>query len=109
MDYTAIAALITAIAAITTALATRRKSGRESDKLMTEAATTLIRPLQERIEQQENRISELETETERQGNEIKALRQENRELRAGVELLCHQIVALGQEPVYRPRKVVTGE
>jgi len=91
-----IAAVITAIAGYVRGRSERAKLGAEHDELVTRTAISLIEPLRRRLDEQAARITELEAQ-------VVELRRENAELHEGIQILCTQIAALGQEPRWRPR------
>jgi cell division protein FtsB len=102
MDWTTPATAVAAFAALLTAIASYAKSrgdaaraSAEREEVLTRAAISLITPLKVRLDQQAIRITELETQ-------VLELRRENQELHAGINVLCGQISALGDEPRWRP-------
>lgn len=125
-------ALIAAAPGIYAIIAGRRKSGAEAADSISEAAVQLVEPLRcenaalrKQVEGMRAELDSVRVEVDtlradnaalrgdvaqlREDNAtlrtaIAALRERNAELEAGVEALAKQVEALGQRPVFAPRK-----
>lgn len=94
-----IAAFIGAAAGIITALlanaASRRKNNADASAAISEAAERLIAPLNKRIDEQEKKITDQDTE-------IRGLKKLVFQYVGGVRILIKQIRCLGHEPEWKP-------
>jgi len=119
MDWsflTAVAALLTSLTAIYLGQSQRKKNSADTAKAVTDALDHVIVRLRnemdelekeiENLKQRENfleaRIEQEQKITESLRERVRNLEKENAELRAGVQLLTLQVVALGQNPLYPP-------
>ena len=100
-----IGGIIMAAAALYTALGARQKGQGDFTKSISDAASSLISPLRNELEQVRRELNAERAERERLGLRVRIVEQDNAELRAGVALLTNQVVALGQKPLYQPRDV----
>ena len=111
MNWAVILPLISTIATLALGIylanSQRHKNEGDTALALSTATEKLLKPLNERIEAQDNKIGELTFQVEQQtlqlrqaGEEISALRVTVVELSKGIDMLVTQIETLGHKPVW---------
>jgi hypothetical protein len=82
----------------------RRKAPAEAAESLSRAADTLVKNMQERLDTVEGELKIAKARMAGLELTILSLESIDREHVAGIQLLIHQILALGQTPLYRMKE-----
>jgi len=87
------------LVAVVTWVAARGKNKADAVKSITEAATSLIKPLSDRLDEQGIEIEELKKKVQELERKVRASQKRIRELAEIISKLVDQVLALGHKPV----------
>lgn len=102
-DWVVVSGILAAATALITALSARKKAEADASSTLAASAVKMVEGIRVELDQVRAENSSLRSEVQALRVRIDAVEWENEQQKAGISILCNQLVALGHRPNWRPQ------